>query len=65
MKSCAIGTRTLQTVGSSNVDLFLQDCFLVNGVSVKIQLVRSKDAFAAPNNKGHIADDTVCAKKPS
>ncbi|KAI0213701.1 NADPH oxidase 5 [Lamellibrachia satsuma] len=58
MKGCGIGTRTLQTVGSSNVDLFLQDCFLINGVSIKIQLVRSKDAFAAPNKKGHIADDT-------
>ena len=33
-------------MGRLHVDLFLQDKFLINGVDVKIRLVRSKPAFA-------------------
>ena len=33
-------------MGRLHVDLFLQDTFLLNGVDVKIRLVRSKDAFS-------------------
>ena len=33
-------------MGRLHVDLFLQDKFLINGVDVKIRLVRSKAAFA-------------------
>ena len=33
-------------MGRLHVDLFLQDRFLINGVSVKIRFVRSKVAFS-------------------
>ena len=33
-------------MGRLHVDLFLQDRFLLNGVSVNIRLVRSNDAFS-------------------
>ena len=39
-------SRVVETMGRLHVDLFLQDRFLLNGVSVKIRLVRSKDAFS-------------------
>ena len=37
-------SRIVDMMGRLHVDLFLQDRFLLNGVSVKIRLVRSKDA---------------------
>ena len=33
-------------MGRLHVEIFLQDRFLLNGVSVKIRLVRSKEAFS-------------------
>ena len=51
------------------MDLFLQDRFLLNGVSVKIRLVRSKDAFslmaggANPDYKVQIVDAVLFARK--
>ena len=39
-------SRIVEMMGRLHVDLFLQDRFLLNGVSVKIRLVRSKDAFS-------------------
>ena len=39
-------SRIVEMMGRLHVDLFLQDRFLLNGVSVKIRLVRNKDAFS-------------------
>ena len=39
-------SRIVEMMGRLHVDLFLQDRFLLNGVSVKIRLVRSNDAFS-------------------
>ena len=39
-------SRIVEMMGRLHVDLFLQDRFLLNGVSVNIRLVRSKDAFS-------------------
>ena len=56
-------------MGRLHVDLFLQDKFLINGVNVKIQLVRSKNAFALmagganPDYKITIINATLFAKK--
>ena len=56
-------------MGRLHVDMFLQDRFLLNGVDVKIRLVRTKDAFALmaggvnPTNKVNIVDASVFAKK--
>ena len=41
-----VRSRVVDLTGHLNVDLFLQDKFLINGVDVKIRLVRSKSAFA-------------------
>ena len=38
-------SRVVEMMGWLHVDLFLQDRFLLNGVSIKIRLVRSKDKF--------------------
>ena len=62
-------SHVVEMMGRLHVDLFLQDHFLLNGVDVKIRLVRSKDAFALmaggvnPNYKVHIIDASVFARK--
>ena len=39
-------SRVVEMMGRLHVDMFLQDRILLNGVDVKIRLVRSKDSFA-------------------
>ena len=39
-------SRVVDMMERLHVDLFLQDRFLLNGLSVKIRFVRSKDAFS-------------------
>ena len=41
-----VRNRIVDMMGRLHVDLFLQDKFLLNGVYIKIRLVRSKSAFA-------------------
>ena len=41
-----VRSRVVDLMGRLHVDLLLQDKFLINGVDVKIRLVRSKSAFA-------------------
>ena len=59
-------SRVVEMMGRLHVDLFLQDRFLLTGVSVKIRLVRSKDAFSLmadgqnPDYKVQIVD-AVCS----
>ena len=56
-------------MGRLHVDMFLQDKFLINGVDVKIRLVRSKPSFAlmaggaAPDYKITITNATLFVKK--
>ena len=40
------GSRVVDMMGRLHLDMFMQDKFLINGVDVKIRLVRSKPAFA-------------------
>ena len=62
-------SRIVEMMGRLHVDLFLQDRFLLNGVSVKIRLVRSKDAFSLmaggqnPDYKVQIVDALLFARK--
>ena len=55
--------------GRLHVDLFTQDRFLLNGVSVKIRFVRSKAAFslmaggANPDYKVRIVDAVLFVRK--
>ena len=61
-------SRFAEMMGRLHVDLFLQDRFLLNGVSVKIRLVRSKDAFSLmaggqnPDYKVQIVDAVLFAR---
>ena len=45
-RSYIADSRIVEMMGRLHVDLFLQDRFLLNGVSVKIRLVRSNFAFS-------------------
>ena len=62
-------SRMVDMMGRLHVDLFLQDTLLINGVDVKIRLVRSKPAFALmagglnPDYKIQIVNATLFAKK--
>ena len=62
-------SRIVEMTGRLHVDLFLQDRCLLNGVSVKIRLVRSKDAFSLmadgqnPDYKVQILDAVLFARK--
>ena len=62
-------SRIVEMMGRLHVDLFLQDRVLLNGVSVKIRLVRSKDAFSLmaggqnPYYKVQIVDAVLFARK--
>ena len=62
-------SRVVDMVGRLHVDLFLQDTFLLNGVDVKIRLVRSKDAFSLmadgqnPDYKVRIVEAILFARK--
>ena len=62
-------SRIVEMMGRLHVDLFLQDRFLLNGVSVKIRLVCSRDAFLLmaggqnPDYKVQIVDAVLFARK--
>ena len=64
-----VRSRVVDMMGRLHVDLFLQDKFLINGVDVKIRLVRSKAAFAFmaggpnPDYRINIVNATLFAKK--
>ena len=63
------GSRVVEMMGRLHVDLFMQDRFLLNGVTVKIRLVCSKDAFslmasgANPDYKVCIVDAILFVRK--
>ena len=62
-------SRVVDMMGRLHVDLFLQDRFLLNGVDVKIRLVRSKDAFSLmadgqnPDYKVRLVEAILFARK--
>ena len=62
-------SRVVDMMGRLHVDLFLQDRFLLNVVSVNIRLVRSKDDFSLkvdgqnPDYKVQIVDAVLFARK--
>ena len=62
-------SRIVEMMGRLHVDLFLQDRFLLNGVSVKIRLVRSKDPFSLraggqnPDYKVQIVNAVLFARR--
>ena len=64
-----VRSRVVDMMGRLHVDLFLQDEFLINGVDVKIRLVRNKAAFALmaggvhPDYKIDIVNATLFVKK--
>ena len=64
-----VRSRMVDMMGRLHVDLFLQDKFLINGVDVKIRLVRCKPAFALvagglnPDYKIQIVNANLFAKK--
>ena len=63
------GSRVVEMMGRLHVDLFTQDRFQLNGVKVKIRLVRSKDAFslmaggAKPDYKVRIVNAVLFVRK--
>ena len=63
-----VGSRVVEMMGL-HVNLFMQDRFLLNGVTVKIRLVRSKDTFslmasgANPDYKVCIVDAILFVRK--
>ena len=64
-----VRSRVVDMMGRLHVDLFLQDKFLINGVDVKIRLVRNKAAFALmaggpePDYRIKIVNATLFVKK--
>ena len=62
-------SRFVDMMGRLHVDLFLQDRYMLNGVDVKIRLVRSKYTFALMAGGGnldykvHIVNATMFARK--
>ena len=62
-------SRVVEMMGRLHINLFLQYIFVLNGVSVKIRLARSKDAFSLmaggqnPDYKVPIVDAVLFARK--
>ena len=66
-----VRSRVVDMMGRLHVDLFLQDKFLINGVDVKIRLVRSKAAFVLmaggvdPDYRINMVNATLSRRPPS
>ncbi|XP_070152489.1 uncharacterized protein F54H12.2-like [Polyergus mexicanus] len=62
------GGRALDLVGHLHCDVFNQDKFLINGVEVRLRLVRSKDSFCLMDSNGssakvHILDASLLVRR--
>jgi len=59
--------RALDLIGHLHCDVFNQDKFLINGVEVRLRLVRSKDSFCLMESNGmsriHILDATLLVRR--
>ena len=66
-KRCTSRSRVVELMGKIHGDLFFQNRLLLNGLDLKIRLVRSKDAFAlmatAPTFKTRITDASLFVRK--
>ncbi|KAK2171892.1 hypothetical protein NP493_1005g00010 [Ridgeia piscesae] len=68
-KGYVADSRIVDMMGRVHVDLVFQDCYLLNGVDVKIRLVQSKNAFALmaggvnPDYKINIDEAVLFARK--
>ena len=45
-QSCTLGSKQVTMIGRPHLDLCCQDRLMLNGVDIKMRLVRSKDAFS-------------------
>lgn len=61
------GGRAVDLIGHLHCDVFNQDKFLINGVEVRLRLVRSKDSFCLmesnSSSKIHILDATLLVRR--
>ncbi|XP_050457548.1 uncharacterized protein F54H12.2-like [Cataglyphis hispanica] len=62
------GGRALDLIGHLHCDVFNQDKFLINGVEVRLRLVRSKDSFCLMDSNGasskiHILDASLLVRR--
>ncbi|XP_070171501.1 uncharacterized protein F54H12.2-like [Polyergus mexicanus] len=62
------GGRALDLIGHLHCDVFNQDKFLINGVEVRLRLVRSKDSFCLMDSNGstskiHIQDASLLVRR--
>ncbi|XP_029666264.1 uncharacterized protein F54H12.2-like [Formica exsecta] len=62
------GGRALDLVGHLHCEVFNQDKFLINGVEVRLRLVRSKDSFCLMDSNGssskiHILDASLLVRR--
>jgi len=61
------GGRTVDLLGHIHCDVFNQDKFLINGVEVRVRLVRSKDSFCLMEkstlSKIHILDASLLVRR--
>lgn len=61
------GGRALDLIGHLHCDVFNQDKFLINGVEVRLRLVRSKDSFCLMESNGsskiHILDASLLVRR--
>ncbi|XP_072745844.1 uncharacterized protein F54H12.2-like [Anoplolepis gracilipes] len=61
------GERALDLIGHLHCDVFNQDKFLINGVEVRLRLVRSKDSFCLMESnslsKIHILDASLLVRR--
>ena len=61
------GNRALDLIGHLHCDVFNQDKFLINGVEVRMRLVRSKDSFCLMESKTiskiHILDASLFVRR--
>lgn len=67
-KTFLTGGKTVDLLGHLHCDVFNQDRFLLNGVEVRLRLVRSKDSFCLMNNsvidyKLHISEATLLVRR--
>ncbi|XP_050454135.1 uncharacterized protein F54H12.2-like [Cataglyphis hispanica] len=60
------GGRALDLIGHLHCDVFNQNKFLINGVEVRLKLVRSKDSFClmdCSSSKIHISDASLLVRR--
>ena len=63
-KKWILESKLVSMIGKPHLDLFFQDRLLLNGVDIKMRLVRSKDTFSVMGaGKVHIKDAVLVVRK--